>query len=91
MDVEDCQGQADMDIFLIDAIGPFFRDYQKLRINWSKIPFDRLSTDPHVSHRQFTAIGRDLDLFCRRVAAIGYNSISLDDVAHLTPHPWLEP
>jgi hypothetical protein len=88
---EGCCEQKGMDIFMIDAIGPFFRGYRKQRINWSKIPFDCLSADPQDSCRQFEMIGRDLDLFCRRVAKIGYNSISLDDVAHLTPHPWLEP
>jgi hypothetical protein len=31
-----------MELFLIDAIGPFFRGYKRKRINWSKIIFTHL-------------------------------------------------
>lgn len=80
-----------MNIFLIDAIGPFFRDYAKHRINWSKIPFDRFSKDPQIFRKQFAAIRIDLEIFARRVSRIGFNSVSFDDVAHLAPDAWLEP
>lgn len=80
-----------MDIFLIDGIGPFFKNYQKRRINWSKIPFTTLSNDPEVCRRQFAEIAGDTETFARKVSSIGYNSISFDDVAHLANDPWLEP
>jgi len=80
-----------MDIFLIDAIGPFFRSYHKRRINWSKIPFGHFSTDREERRKQFVDIRNDLEEFARKVSRIGYNSVSFDDVAHLTPDPWLEP
>lgn len=80
-----------MDIFLIDAIGPFFRHYHKRRINWSKIPFSNFHSDLEELRKQFADIRADLDVFAREVSRIGYNSVSLDDVAHLTPDPWLEP
>ncbi len=79
-----------MDIFLIDAIGPFFRGYRKRRINWSKIPFTHLSDDPEIMRGQFTEIARDLAIFCCRVSRIGYNAVSLDDVAHLAPDHFIE-
>ncbi|MCG6930055.1 MAG: hypothetical protein LJE64_05815 [Desulfofustis sp.] len=79
-----------MDIFLIDAIGPFFRGYTKQRINWSKIPFQHLKTDPDQRRPQFNQIARDMELFAKRVSAVGYNAVSLDDVAHLAPDEWLE-
>lgn len=79
-----------MDIFLIDGIGPFFRGYRKRRINWSKIPFAHLSGDPEILHRQFAEIARDLDSFCGRVSRVGYNAVSLDDVAHLAPDHLIE-
>ncbi len=79
-----------MDIFLIDAIGPFFRGYRKRRINWSKIPFAHFHREPEACRAQFTRIASDLDLFCTKVSRIGYNSVSLDDVAHLTPDHWIE-
>lgn len=80
-----------MDIFLIDAIGPFFRNYRKHNINWSKIPFTRFEKDPAERQRLFASIRADLDVFADRVRKIGFNSVSLDDVAHLIPDPWLEP
>ena len=79
-----------MDIFLIDAIGPFFRDYTRQRINWSKIPFQHLKTDPAQRRPQFDQIARDMELFAKRVSSVGYNAVSLDDVTHLAPDEWLE-
>ena len=74
-------------IFLIDAIGPFFRNYTKRRINWSKIPFQHLRLDPKHRRTQFDQIAADMRLFASEVSHVGYNSVSLDDVAHLTPDP----
>jgi hypothetical protein len=79
-----------MDLALIDAIGPFFRGYQKRRINWSKIPFVHLATAGPECASQWRAIRTELDAFARTVASLGYNAVSLDDVAHLSDHPWFE-
>lgn len=79
-----------MEIFLIDAIGPFFRDYKKQRINWSKIPFKHLHTDPARRRIQFERIASDMELFAERISDVGYNAVSLDDVTHLAPDVWLE-
>ena len=80
-----------MDLALIDAIGPFFRGYHKRRINWSKIPFAHLATAGPEREAQWCAIRADLDVFARKAAGLGFNAVSLDDVAHLSDHPWLEP
>lgn len=79
-----------MKIFLIDGIGPFFRRYEKRQINWSKIPFHNLDKETDVEAR-FEQISMDMEVFAQKVSAVGYNSISLDDVAHLTTDIWLEP
>ena len=73
-----------MEIFLIDAIGPFFRGYEKQRVNWSKIPFTHLVG---ADERQWHRIETDLRVFAREVSAQGYNCVTLDDLAHLAPHP----
>lgn len=78
-------------IFLIDAIGPFFRGYERRRINWSKIPFTHLATDGEQRPLQWEQIREDMRRFTREVAAAGYNSVTLDDLAHLAPHPLHEP
>src|SRR5512145_143363 len=80
-----------MELALIDAIGPFFRGYDKRRINWSKIPFAHLATEGPASELQWQAIRADLEALARKVARLGYNAVSLDDVAHLSDHPWFEP
>jgi hypothetical protein len=77
-----------MQIALIDAIGPFFRGYARRRINWSKIPFGHLATDGDEADAQWRAITADLELFARKVRATGYTAVSLDDLAHVTDHPW---
>ncbi len=73
-----------MEIFLIDAIGPFFKGYQKERVNWSKIHFTHLA---NADARQWDDIETDLRRFAREVSAQGYNAVTLDDLAHLAPHP----
>jgi hypothetical protein len=80
-----------MKLFLIDAIGPFFRGSSERRINWSKIPFARLNLAEEARRDQFDQIGRDLRVFAAKARAVGYNAATLDDVAHLADHPWYEP
>ncbi len=77
-----------MELFLIDAIGPFFRGYGQQRVNWSKIPFAHLAG---ADERQWSRIESDLRQFAREVSAQGYNAVTLDDLAHLAPHPLHEP
>lgn len=69
--------------FLIDAIGPFFDGHRGKRINWSKIPFAHLEERPET----WEQIRADMRKFCKEVSGLGYNAVSLDDVAHLYHHP----
>lgn len=77
-----------MELFLIDAIGPFFRGYENERVNWSKIPFSHLYG---ADDAQWAQIESDLRRFAREVSTQGYNALTLDDLAHLAPHPLHEP
>jgi len=79
-----------MELFLIDAIGPFFRGYEKQRVNWSKIPFTHLQTGPD-RRPQWDRIAEDLRRFAKEITALGYNAVTLDDLAHLAIHPLHEP
>jgi hypothetical protein len=79
-----------MDLFLIDAIGPFFRGIEGRRINWSKVPFHTLELAGEERERRFARIREDLAAFAERVSAEGFNAVSLDDVAHLAHHPLYE-
>lgn len=80
-----------MELFLIDAIGPFFRNYHKSRINWSKIPFSHLLTSGSEAIQQWQRIHQDMRDFAREVSSLGYNAVTLDDLAHLATHPLHEP
>jgi hypothetical protein len=68
---------------IIDAIGPFFEGYQKPIINWSKIPFSHLESGDQLNPDRIHQVEKGMKQFCKRVAKIGYNAISLDDLAHL--------
>ncbi|HMO99283.1 MAG TPA: hypothetical protein PKE26_09265 [Kiritimatiellia bacterium] len=73
---------------IIDGIGPFFRRHPEGRINWSKIPFAALQRAGGLCPDIRRELPEDFDRFCRRAAAWGFNTITLDDLAHLylSPH-----
>lgn len=77
-------------LYLIDAIGPFFRGIQRRTINWSKIPFDHLQLQEPGRAEQWDRIRTDLERFASQTRAIGFNAVSLDDVIHLADHEWYE-
>ena len=73
---------------LLDAIGPFFRGIGQRRVNWSKIPFERLAVDGPQRREQWDRIAADLTCLADEARRLGFNALTLDDVAHLAPHPW---
>jgi len=75
----------DSDILMIDAIGPFFRHYKRKRINWSKIPFSEIETESGLRPECLASIPGDFRKFLQKARTFGYNSLTLDDVAHLVP------
>lgn len=78
-------------LYLIDAIGPFFPGHDRFRINWSKLPWMRLQKMGEAELREtFRQIQIDMRRFCRSVAAIGYNGVTVDDVPHLADHEFYE-
>jgi hypothetical protein len=79
-----------MELALIDAIGPFFRGYDKRRINWSKIPFDHLALGGEAADAQWARIREEIGVLGRRVREMGFTAVTLDDVAHLADHDWYE-
>lgn len=77
----------DEELFIIDGIGPFFRNNRRKEINWSKIDFSDLDSSGAIEPERLTQIKEDFNTFAKRAAEIGYNAITLDDLAHLTPDP----
>lgn len=74
-------------IFLIDGNAPFFRRNRRTEINWSKIDFAELHQDGLIPDERCRQIKEDFLTLTRKAAAIGYNAVSLDDLAHLVMHP----
>lgn len=72
-------------LLLIDGIGPFFRHHKPKRINWSKIPFAEIETEAGLKPECLASIPEDFRTFVRRAKQLGYNGVTLDDVAHLVP------
>ncbi|MDP0492302.1 MAG: hypothetical protein Q7Q71_14735 [Verrucomicrobiota bacterium JB023] len=77
-----------MNLFLLDAIGPFFRGMQSALINWSKIPFDHLPLEGPEADEFWQKLESDFRHLASRARELGYNALTLDDLPHLTPHPW---
>ena len=79
------------DWVIVDGIGAFFANYQKRRINWSKIPLAELPVEGQAADSYWALVRQEMKEFVTRVRAHGYNTVTLDDVAHVTPHPSYSP
>ncbi|MEM9281031.1 MAG: hypothetical protein AAGA96_04330 [Verrucomicrobiota bacterium] len=78
-------------LYLIDGISPFFRGYSRFKINWSKLPWNRLDAlTPEEWEPFFSQLRVDLETFVKKAKETGYTAITLDDVAHLALHPAYE-
>lgn len=80
-----------MKLFIIDAVGPFFQispSEKNEKKNWSKIPFARLEEKWKQNPHLFSRIRADFQTFTHRVSSMGYNAITLDDLAHLIIFPF---
>ncbi|MEM1296867.1 MAG: hypothetical protein AAGH89_15995, partial [Verrucomicrobiota bacterium] len=68
-------------LYLIDAIGPYFRGYDRVRINWSKIPWRRFrKLDEQTRAELFSQIEADMATFTARAVETGFNAVRLVDV-----------
>lgn len=76
-----------MDLFLIDGISPFFKGIRPgKRVNWSKVPFELLEKNGVADTDRLEQITKDFDKVCQRISEMGYNAVTLDDLAHTLPH-----
>lgn len=70
---------------LIDGIGPFFRHYNKKRINWSKIPFANIETEDGLKPEVVASVPDDFRKLIHQAKRLGFTGVTLDDIAHLIP------
>jgi hypothetical protein len=72
---------------IIDTLSPFFPEIpSQADINWSKVPFASLETDGDLSTATQKLIVARWQKYLKEVAEMGYNAISVDDLAHLVVH-----
>jgi hypothetical protein len=71
------------ELFIIDAVSPFFIKHPDTIINWSKIPFEQMEDNGKWKKKRYLKIKKNFESFIDQIADIGYNAISLDDVCHL--------
>ena len=71
------------ELFIIDAISPFFVKHPEVGINWSKIPFDQIESNGKLKKKRYLRIKKDFERFIDQISEIGYNAISMDDLCHL--------
>jgi hypothetical protein len=60
-------------------------------INWSKTPFSLLERNGRLPFVTQERILRRFATYCYTVAALGFNAVSVDDVAHLVALAWYPP
>ena len=76
-----------LDFFLIDAVAPFFVvPSDETEINWSKIPFSHIEKEGRIDPAKSQLIEGAFKRYINTITSLGYNAISLDDMAHLVNH-----
>jgi hypothetical protein len=71
-------------VSIIDTIGPFFTDTpQSDTINWSKVPFAAIETSGRLTISTRRRIIKRFTAYINRVSSLGYNAVSIDDLAHM--------
>ena len=76
---------------IIDTIGPFMEGIQGETINWSKINFAALETNGRLTPATRKKLIARFHTHLRRIRDIGYNAISIDDLAHIARLPFYSP
>lgn len=74
-------------LHIIDALGPFVEHDDSTIVNWSKVKFSSLERNGRLPATVRNRIIKRFEQYIEKVADVGYDSISIDDLAHLTSLP----
>jgi hypothetical protein len=74
-------------LLIADATAPFFAVCRPegAETNWSKVPFQWIEQSGVLTDRQAELL-EAFERYVRTLSRIGYNTLTIDDVAHLVPH-----
>jgi hypothetical protein len=70
-------------LHIIDTLGPFALPNDREVINWSKVDFTSLETNGRLSAATRRKIVQRFEGYIAKIAKLGYDSISIDDLAHM--------
>lgn len=82
---------ASQNLRIIDALGPFIEKTDRDTINWSKVPFSNLEVRGRIPAATQKRIIERFDQFTDRIVELGYNALSIDDIAHLVSFAFYQP
>ncbi len=71
-------------LYIIDALAPFCDSLSEKTVNWSKVPFGSLERDHTLDPSICRRVEEQLRIYADRVAELGFNAVTLDDLAHLS-------
>ena len=80
-----------LQLYLIDAAGPFFECCNDREVNWSKIPFPALESEGGLDPQKCAVVRVAFERHLARIVSLGFNAISLDDLAHCVTFPFYPP
>lgn len=71
-------------LHIIDALGPLFvAEPSTSTINWSKVVFSDIETKNRLTTAAQVKIVKNFRTYIKKVASLGYDAISIDDLAHM--------
>lgn len=71
-------------VAIIDALGPFVVSQPTGNtVNWSKVPFTSIETNGRLTDVTRQEIINRFERYVSHIATLGYDSVSIDDLAHL--------
>jgi len=76
---------------IIDTLGPFVQETDRDIINWSKVIFSDLEKKGRLPVSTQNRIIERFEQYLEKVSSLGYDSISVDDLAHLVNLPFYNP
>lgn len=78
-------------LHIIDILGPFAIRNDRETTNWSKIDFSSLENNGRIAASTHKQIIERCERYIERISGLGYDSLSIDDLAHLTSYEFYNP
>ncbi|HDP80403.1 MAG TPA: glycosyl hydrolase family 67, partial [Spirochaetes bacterium] len=78
-------------LYIVDTTGPFFVRHPKTLINWSKVPYENLEKKGAFGKKTRKKIKGNFEKYIDKVASLGFNAVSMDELSRLVIFPFYPP